>query len=139
VNPGSPLSGAESDGDDGVGVMTPIPHPAGDAGATNTPDPGPSATEGIQPVRDEMVAEVARALGCAGVSPFEIEDWRIVDFTDRLHRAGYRRVTDDDVERVARAMATKDGWQWDGEYGAAGKPDYWRWAAEAVRALREET
>jgi hypothetical protein len=135
--------------------MTPIPHPTGDAGATNTPDSGPTAAEGIQPVRDalsassdwEWVEALAALLEPEAFNPDQPagETWRHVTQQRALGHAatvimaGYRRVTDDDVERVARAMATKDGWQWDGEYGAAGKPDYWRWAAEAVRALREDT
>jgi transcriptional regulator with XRE-family HTH domain len=36
--------------------MTPIPHPTGDAGATNTPDLGPSATEVLQAVSGELRA-----------------------------------------------------------------------------------
>lgn len=135
--------------------MTPFPPDGVTPGATNTPDPGPSTTERVQPVRDalspspgwERVEALAALLEPEAFNPDQPADetWRHVTQQRALGHAatvimaGYRRVTDDDVERVARAMATKDGWQWDGEYGAAGKPDYWRWAAEAVRALREET
>jgi hypothetical protein len=120
--------------------------------------------EGVQAVRDGMVAEVARALGYAGVSPFEIEDWRIEDFADRLHRAGYRRVVEDEdtIERLAKTMAEADGWDWGDEpdreavgrlmewdyptgetrtteYGAITKPVYRKRARAVVRALREDT
>lgn len=90
---------------------------------------------GVQAVRDEMVAEVARALGFAGVSPFEIEDFRIEDVADRLRRAGYRRVSEDDdtIDRVAEALHARncDCTAWSDEDLAS--------ARAAVRALREET
>lgn len=74
-------------------ARVPVTHSTVAAGATNTPKAGPSAPEGFQAASDEMRGEVARALGYAGVSPFEIEDFRIEDVADRLHRAGYRRVS----------------------------------------------
>lgn len=121
--------------------MTPFPPQEGDSGATNTPNPGQSAIGGSRAVRDEMVAEVARALGYAGVSPFEIEDFRIEDVADRLWRAGYRRVSVDDatVERVARALAEHDGYTWnvDADGDVANPGYYLPRARAAVQALRD--
>lgn len=110
-----------------------------DSGRVRTPGTG------VQAARDEMVAEVARALGYAGVSPFEIEDFRIEDVADRLRRAGYRRVVEDDttVERVARALfgdfdGVVDGMTFD-EAREQTREAYRDRARAAVRALREDT
>lgn len=94
---------------------------------------------GVQAARDEMVAEVARALGYAGVSPFEIEDFRIEDVADRLRRAGFRRVMVDDTtaeqvgQVIMHALAKVAGEDYDSPKAAWSEV-----GRAAVRALRED-
>ncbi len=131
------MSVSEWSGDSGARV------PGADVDATGSAavDPERSATASGNDGSGRMVAEVARALGYAGVSPFEIEDFKIEDVADRLHRAGFRLVSEDEatVERVARAMFEGEfpKSSWDDGAGRAGQ-EVWRgWARAAVRALRE--
>jgi hypothetical protein len=116
--------------------MTTFPTPQPDQGATNPPNPPRDATASGNDGSGRLVAEVARALGYAGVSPFEIEDFKIEDVADRLHRAGFRLVSEDEatVERVAQAIALTDAWLPLPEEIKAG---FRAQARAAVRALRE--
>lgn len=119
-----------------VKQMTPFPPEGVDTGATNTPNPDPSAIPSGNVGSGRLKAEVTRALGNAGVSPFEIEDFRIEDVADRLHRAGFRLVSDDEatVERVAAKIwgsGVLSGWSLDMEH-------YRVMARAAVRALLGE-
>lgn len=78
----------------------PVPADAVAQGATNPPNPPGSAIPSGNDGSGRLRAEVARALGNAGVSPFEIEDFKIEDVADRLHRVGFRLVVDDDTTVV---------------------------------------
>jgi hypothetical protein len=134
--------------------MTPIAGSSSDAGATNPPNPGPSATGEVQAARDDLRADLAAVIAHpkmpADIRRFAGEDecdrcTRALDAADAVLAAGFRRVSEDDdtVEQVAQALAVHDGYVWDVVDGAAdnvANPDYYLARARAaVRALREET
>lgn len=125
-----------------------FPTPQPDQGATNPPNRPQGATTSGNDGSGRLRAEVARALGNAGVSPFEIEDFKIEDVADRLHRAGLRLVSEDEatVTRIAEQTrkhaldVDRSNRAQDADYCTCGELiEEWdeHWVRAAVRALRE--
>lgn len=145
--------------------MTPFPPDGVVPGATNTPDQGPSATEGVQPVRDalsassdwERVEALAALLEPEAFNPEQPADegWRTrtrntaLGYAGLVIASGYRRVVEDDdtIERLAAALWDSDILQLpgvpDGDWernARKGAKEHFRAQARAVvRALQEET
>jgi hypothetical protein len=146
--------------------MTPFPPDGGVSGATNTPDQGPSATEGVQPVRDalsassdwERVEALAALLEPEAFNPDQPADegWRTrtrntaLGYAGLVIASGYRRVAEDDdtIDRVAAAIANSDHASWEdilsgirqgSKWAPRAAEEYRSLARAVVRALREET
>lgn len=91
--------------------------------------------------RDALRDDLTRLIEKVGLTPFEVEDWRLDELAGRLLTSGWRRVVEDDhtIERLAEAM-----WfgppQWSARIVQLEYAPTWRAKARAVvRALREDT
>lgn len=129
--------------------MTTIPADASDAGATNTPNPGRSATGSGQDDSGDLRARLA----CLVRQPFKgwvsspTEAYAIA-VADAILAAGYRLAVEDDttIDRVARAIHHAEcgyddlckGYDSHGEWDRKWREDSYEAAARAaVRAIRE--
>lgn len=116
-----------------AGLPVPGAEPIAD-GRTGANEGG-TAHDGTAAIRDEL----ARRIGRAGLTPFEIEDWRLDEVAEGLAKAGFRRLVEDDdtIERVMWACAAVDDYL-PGEMSDAGIAYYTAVARAAVRALRKD-
>lgn len=147
--------------------MTTFPTPQPGQGATNMPNPNPSATEGGRAVSGDLSGPSELAMVRALAALLEPEafapdiaaspEWReptqavALNHAAKVITSGYRLVSEDDttVDRVAAELADVDGYLWpeEGEEEAAAQAglsrtianvDYYRDRARAaIRALRE--
>ena len=124
-----------------MSASLPVPGAESTQDATNQSRADTEASDGRAALRDAIV----RLVDVTGLTPFEVEDWRMDEFVGGLIKAGYRRVSEDDdtIERVARALwrdAVADMHMPDTEANwavASANGAFQSAARAAVRALRE--